>query len=455
MLFDAAVPDTLPGQENQLTNVSSFTTGLHIEDDTQRVGKQIIMLITENQRLVLLNLEDGQVIFNKTLSHLQFPEISAIFETANMKVINNTAYVGSFNGTVYELHVTEDAGNVSVNISTIKLNLFCIPEVFIDKGSDVIAACFGNEISTLYFVNVHSPTERSELKFTKLSDLSNILAVGNVFYFFQNGHLLRGDTSGQRIMESLQGCIQPLLILNRNCCIIIQCPEKSFVFSPPEWSSAPGIRRGEWENKKVYPCYGIGPIPLVFSSDGAAITFYDIRNDFQQTIRVNGTPAVNSILCAWSNDDIVLVYQDLRCDCWIEHKLNSNFEDKNLAHGTLHPLSTSKGNINQNILLFYPDTLQYLLIPSANQVLLDLKSNFFHTDITSNVVLYHNMVFIKAKKKDTGKKGSNKKLSAVSHSWPVYVSVAIIVSLIISGIVFYYLWKRKHRNEVIMRYVAS
>ena len=81
----------------------------------------------------------------------------------------------------------------SVNAST---NLPCITEAITRNVSDVIAACFGNENNTLYIVNVHSPTERSELKFTNTSDLSNILVVDNVFYYAQDNYLFRGDTSG-------------------------------------------------------------------------------------------------------------------------------------------------------------------------------------------------------------------------------------------------------------------
>ena len=425
-------------------------------DTTHIQGKEycLIMMITEDKRMVLL--QDGDEVFNKTLTHIQVPEISAIYETAKMEVINNTAYIGGFNGAVYKLNVTVDAGKVSVNTSTINLNLTCITEVFASNGSSVVAACFDNNASTLYFVNVHSPAERSLLKFTSASDLSNIVVVGKVFYFAQSDKLFRGDTSGQRVVETLEDCTQPWLISHKDHFIIIHCQEKSIVFLPHEWSAAPGIWKGAWKDEKVHPCYGTGTAPLIFSSNRTTITLYDIRNDFRKAIILNGTPDVETITCAQSDDKLVLVYKESQCDCWMKHTLNNQLEYKNstpipFANGMLS-LDTSRGKIDQSVLLFYSDILQYLLVPSTAQTLVDLNSGFAYSHITSKVVLYHGMILeFSRDDSNTGKDESpNDKSFEESHSWtiPLVVgTVVLIVSTVVLGLIFY-TWRRRHRNRI-------
>ena len=431
--------------------------------------KMINVIVTENQRLVLL--QNGHEIYNEMLS-LQIPEISAVYGTATMEVVNNTAYIGGFNGTVYRLHISVDGGHVSVNVSTVELNLPCIPEVFAHTGSSVITACFGHSVNRLYFVNIDSPDENAPLKFTNTSDLSNIVAVNGVFYFAQSNHLFRGDTGGQRVVETLQNCIQPLLLEHKGCCLIIQCPDKSYVFVPPEWGSAPGFWEGSWEDKKPYPCYGVGSVPLIFSYEGAEITFYDIRNNFKHTIKVNGAPDPSTFICVWSNNDPVLFYKEnLRCNCWIRHTMSSNLEYTNSteipsSHGTLRPLSTSKGDIDQGVLLFYPDILRFLMLPSANQVMVDVRTDFVYTNITSRVVLYHGMVHeSKSNNENTGKQETNDKSTRESHDWTAYVAVgvgiAILVMIAVVGSIGYLVWRRhRHRsgnrteitsNEVVVR----
>ena len=169
----------------------------------------ISLMVTENQRLILL--QNGYKIYNKTLPHLRIPEISAVYGTATMEVVNTIAYIGGLNGVVYQLHISIDGGVVSVNVSTLELHLPCTAEVFTNTGSGVITACFGHSVNTLYIINVSSPGERSELKFTNTSDLSNILPVDKAFYYAQSNRLFRGNTSGQKVVETLQNCIQPLL----------------------------------------------------------------------------------------------------------------------------------------------------------------------------------------------------------------------------------------------------
>ena len=442
---------------DQVTNVVDEQDVLLYTQHAQGKEDRMIMIITEDKRMMLL--QDGNEVFNMTLTHMQVPEISAIYGTAKMEVINNTAYIGGFNGTVYELHVTIDAaGNVSVNISTLSLNLPGTTEVFASNGSNVIAACFDNSASTLYIVNVHSPAERSQLKFMSVSDLSNIVVVDNVFYFVQSDKLFRGDTSNQRRVENLQDCIQPWLIRHKNHFIIIHCQGKSIVFLPHEWSSVPGIWKGAWEDEKPYPCYGIGTAPLIFTSNRTAITLYDIRNDFQKTIQLNGTANVETITCAWSNNNLTVVYKESQCDCWIMDTLDDKLEYKNstpipFASGMLHPLSTSRGDIDQSVLIFYSNVLHYLLLPSAVQTLVDMKTGFAYNHITSNVVLYHGMMeFSREDNGNTGKNEPNDKSFEESHSWTVPLVVGItvlIISIVVLGLVSYRIWQRRRRNGII------
>lgn len=430
-------------------DVTSHDT--HVDERTP-----ISLMVTENHRLILL--QNGYEIYNRVLPYLQIPEISAVYGTATMEVINTTAYIGGLDGVVYQLHISIDGGDVSVNVSSLELHLPCTAEVFTNTGSGVITACFGNSVNKLYIINVNSPGERSELKFTNTSDLSNILPIDKAFYYAQSNRLFRGDTSGQRVVETLQNCIQPSLVRHKNCCLIIQCPEKSYVFVPPEWRSAPGIWEGSWEDKKPYPCYGVGSTSYIFSYEGAEITFYDIRNDFKQTIRLGGAPDPTSITCAWNKNDLVLFYKENeRCDCWIRYEMSGNLEYKNSteipsSHGTLDPLSTSKGDIAQSVLLFYPDVLRFLMLPSANQIMIDLRTGFTYTNITSDVILYHGMVFDStSNSKDTGKQGADDKLTRGSDDWTAYVAVgvgmAVLAMIVVVGIISYCVWRHKYRNQ--------
>lgn len=428
------------------------------QDVSQHNAEQILMLISENQTLILL--QNGQEIFTKELPHLQFPKISAVYETANMVVINDTAYVGGSNGTIYKLHIFKDGSKVSVNVSTIDLNLSCTAENFVNDGSGVIAACFGNDINILYIVDVHVPTKTREQNTTNIY-ISNFLPIVNAFYYAESNHLFRADSSGIRVVESWQNCIQPWLILQKYYYIIVHCFEKSFIFVPPELSSGgvPGIRRGEWENNTPYPCHGIGPAPIVFSSNGTAMTFYDINNNFQQTITLNEVPDVTTITCAWSNNDLNLIYRSPRHNSWIKLTLDSNYEYKDsteilFSQGILDPLPTKKGNINQSTLLFYADDLCYLLIPSENQNLLDLKKDYVYPNITNSVVLYHNMISFKAKGNDTIAEEVTKKSTSItaSYIWGIAIIVGIVsLAIVVAGIVFYRVWQHKHRNGITER----
>ena len=435
-------------------------------DEQGKRVENLILIITQDKEVTLL--QEGHQIYSKKFSDLLFPEISAIHNIARMQVVNNTAYIGSFNGTIYKLHVSIDTGNVSVNLSTVRLNLPGITEVLTNNGPNVSAACFANKTNMLYLVNVHSPSERSELPFSQASDLSNILDVKNVFYLAQTNNLFRADTNSQpRVAEKLQDCIQPKLIKHKDCGIIIHCQNMSIYFIPEEWNACgiPGIYRGPWQDKKPFPCHNIGTAPRIFSSNGTAITFYDIRNDFQKTVKLNGTVDVNTITCAWINNDIVLVYKENQeCNCWLLHTLNNKLEHKNLtiislAKGKLHPLSTRKGNVDQKVLLFYANhNLQYLLLPFENQTLLDLKTGFSYGNITNRVVLYNGMIFDPTSGGGgTGKKNPTDNSSEESDSWVTYVIVVGIVVFItitlvaILGPVSYHAWQRRRENVIILR----
>ena len=229
------------------------------------------------------------------------------------------------------------------------------------------------------------------------------------------------------------------------------------MFVPPELSSLPGIRKGIWEDKKIYPCHGNGSAPLIFSVNRTrltGVTIFDIRTDFKSTIILDGSPDVSTITCAWSNNDLVLFYKENTCDCWIRYTMNNNLELKDstevlLSQGALHPLSTSKGDIDQSVLIFY---LDFLMLPSENQVMVDLKTGLFYTNITNNVVLYHSMIFesSKADGSETGKKGSTDTPTKKSHSWTVYVGVAatvLIMSISVIGIVSYYYVRQRRQHR--------
>ena len=151
--------------------------------------------------------------------------------------------------------------------------------------------------------------------------------------------------------------------------------------------------------------------------------------------------------------------------------MSNNLEYKNSteipsSHGTLHPLSTSKGDINQSVLLFYPDVLHFLMLPSANQVMVDVRTDFVYTNITSSVMLYHGMVReSKSHNENTGKLETNDKSTRESHDWTVYIAVgvgiAVLAMIAVVGIIGY-LVRRRHRrrngyiieitsNEVVVR----
>ena len=143
----------------------------------------------------------------------------------------------------------------------------------------------------------------------------------------------------------------------------------------------------------------------------------------------------------------------------MKHTLNNKLEYKNStpipsANGMLHPLSTSKGDIDQSVFLFYSDVPQYLLLPSTVQTLLDLKTGFVHSHITSNVVLYHGMILQSTREddSDTGKDRPNNKSSAEkSNGWTVIlvVGIVILISVVVLGLVSY-IWRRRHRNAVVV-----
>ena len=147
--------------------------------------------------------------------------------------------------------------------------------------------------------------------------------------------------------------------------------------------------------------------------------------------------------------------------------MNNRLEYKNSvillsAYGKLHPLSTRKGDVDQKVLQFYPDdNLQYLLLPSENQTLLDLKTGFSYGDITNRVVLYNGMIFDHPKSEGGGtrKKTPIDKSSEESDSWVNHVIVVVVIIVVfitlilvaILGSVSYRACKRRHGNAVMLR----
>ena len=79
--------------EFTLTNTANGLEALDgpASDVQGKREENLILIITEDKEVTIL--QEGDEIFNETFPDLLFPKISAIYETARMKVINNTAYI--------------------------------------------------------------------------------------------------------------------------------------------------------------------------------------------------------------------------------------------------------------------------------------------------------------------------------------------------------------------------
>ena len=422
-----------------------------------------IMLASDNS--ILIFDANARTILNQTFPHMKqrLPIKSGLNGFASMAVVNGVAYIGGFNGTIYLLKLpveslstegsklSEDA-NAEVNVSNITLPFHCIAEAFTYTTTNgVIAACFNNNNSILYIVNVHSPSEKRELQFTSKSDLSNILPVGEAFYFVQHNHLLRADitsTGGPTQVETLENCRQAQLMMNRYYYIVIHCKERSHVYVPLEWRKTsgmtPGMKYGAWKNSNVElkPCHGIGFALLVLSVNDATVTLYDPRNDFKTNIILPGDPNTIDLTCTWNGSYLTLMYNDETCNCWKEHQLSEQYLNVTssiipYSEGTLAPLVVDNRTISQGVLLFHPT---YYLLPSARQVFLDLRKNVTHPMITEDVVVYHAGIY-----SQNPEPGINDEVTTdsgeTSHThWQVYTGVGVALALVLTvfGVVAYW-----------------
>lgn len=410
------------------------------------------VLLESNGFVVILDAK-GRTVCNQTFPHIdQLPIKSALYQLARMTVVADTAYIGGRDGIIFVLtlpmeflkvadgsDIGESEGTddkLEVIVSNITLPYFCIAEVFTYTADGVITACFNHTDNMLYIVNLHTPSDKSEIPFTPESDLSNLLPVGEVFYYVQHGHLLRADVArGGTQVATLPNCDQAWLEMNEYHYIIIQCENKSFLYVPQEWSDADGIKYGAWKNRDVQlePCHGIGFVSFVFSVDGTMVTLYNTLNNFKIRIELSGNPDRNTLTCTW-NGNLTFIYRDTSCNCWRQHQITEGYVNETssiipFSEGTLPPLVT---NVNQSVLLLHPT---YLLIPSRHQVLLDLYNNVSYPTITDNTVLYYAGIYAirSVDAIDDVKTVSDDGIedSSTGTQWPVYLAVTVVIVVVV------------------------
>ena len=414
------------------------------------------ILLTNTSRILVHDI-NGKMIINQTFQHIeQLPVKSALHQTARMTVTDENAYIGGFDGIIFVLSSptkfiesastvnNNPSADVHVSVSNISLGIPCVPEVFTHTSNGVTTACFNNTDSILYIVNIHDPSDKSELSFTANSDLSNVLPAGDVFYFVQHGHLLRGDVpNGQTQMAVLENCHQAWLEMNEHHYIVIQCMDKSYLYVPEEWNSAAyGIKYGAWKNRnvKLRPCHGDGFASVVFSVNGTTVTIYDVRNDFTKDITLTGIPDANALTCTWNNNHLTFLYEDSSCDCWRQYQLAEQYVNATssiipYSEGMLPPLVTQNSPVNQEVLLFHPT---YFLLPSAHQIFVDLYRNVTHPMITDDVVIYHAGIYSARGDDETVIKNvpnDDTEGASTGIHWGVYLVVVVVAIMMIMVLV--------------------
>ena len=441
--------------------VSASGADRHSDNRAILIGS---ILLTDTSRILVYDIK-GKMIVNETFPHIeQLPLKSAVHQTARMLVTEKAAYIGGYDGIIFIVTLSteliesvsamgggESVSSAEVTVTNTTLPFSCIPEVFTLTAEGLITACFSHSDSILYIVNVHEPWYKSELLFTANSDLSNILPVGDVFYFVQHGHLFRADVPrGQTQVAVLENCQSAWLDMNQYHYIIIQCTDRSYLHVPKEWNTdAPGIKDGAWKHRNIVlrPCHGDGFASVVFSVDGTTLTIYDVRNDFWKgNITLTGTPDASTLTCTWSNDHLTFLYEDLSCRCWRQYQLTEQYINETssiipYSEGMLPPLVTGNSRVNQDVLLFHPT---YLLVPSTHQLFVDLNNNVTHPMITDDVVIYHAGIYSirdieTGDPKNTSDDGAED--TSTSVHWAVYLAVAvaivIIMVFVITGLVAY------------------
>ena len=419
------------------------------------------ILLTAAGRILILDTE-GRLVVNQTFPHMEhLPLKSAMssYQTARMAVINGFAYIGGGHGVIYLIKLPVDyldtvstgAGSYldgkytkALNVSNITLPYPCIVEMFTYTQTDgVIAACFDNTNSTLYVVNVHSPSRSSMLQFTSGTDFSNVLQVDDAFYFVQHDQLFRADlTRGETAVKTLQYCGQAWLKKNEGYAIIIDCTNtsRSIVYVPQEWSSADGIKHGGWTYENVYleSCYSTH---FIFSVDEKTVTLYDIRNDFKTKVTLKRNPETETLRCSGNDSNLVLINQDRNFSCWIQHPLTGQHQIETFkfipySEGTLPPLAVGHSVLRQNPLLLHGTKF---LLPAKHQLLFDPQNNIVHDKITNDVVVFHAAIskqgspdgpMVKPVPNDD--QGNNS-----GAQWPIYVVVVlalVVVFIFIGGV---------------------
>ena len=451
-----------------------FFAGLFIRGTLSTDGGSSEMigsiLLTARGRILLFDA-DETLLVNQTFPHMEsLPVKSAMsrYQTARMTVIKNFAYIGGRDGVIYRIKLPVDyldavstgasshlAGKYveSLNIFNITLPFSCIVEVFTYTQADgVIAACFNNTNSTLYIVNIHSPSHSSVLNFMHGTDFSNVLPVGDAFYFVQRGQLFRADiTRGETPVKTLQYCGQAWLEKNEGYAIIIDCEgtSMSIVYVPQEWSSAYAIKHGGWENENVYlrPCYDTN---FAFSVDKTTVTLYDIRNDFKTKVALAGNPDIETLICSRNGSNLVLINHDKNCNCWQQHSLTEQYQIETLkiipySEGMLPPLAVGKNIVSQNPLLFNPTKF---LLPAEQQLFFDPHNNIVHPKITDDTVVFH--AGIPANTQDSPivkpiSSNNDPENNSGTHVLVYVLVVLVLLILVMAGIFLVYIYKKRKR----------
>lgn len=445
------------------TIVVGVITGALDAEYSQMIGS---FLLTASGRMLIFDVNQKLAV-NQTFSHMEeLPLKSAIWQSAMISVVNSVAYIGGRNGTAYLLALPTDylakvsagssdlAAEPRVTVTNITLPLSCIIEAFSHTADGVNAACFSNANSTLYIVNLHSPSDKTILQFTPRTDFSNVVPVGDAFYFVQHGHLLRADiTRGETQVATLEHCGQAWITTNEHYNIVIECENTSFVYVPPELSDAYGIKYGAWKNRDEYlrPCHGT---TFVFSVDDTMVTIYDYRNDFNRRITLTGNPDTTTSVCTQNDGNLTLMNRDKTCDCWIQHLLTEQFEIKAsnfIPHskGTLPQLPVGNNRtVPQSPLVFQPT---FFLLPATHQFFFDVQNNITHPMITDDIVVFHAGIYsVNNRNSGNGNvKPADSNDDPVRDSndkqWPLYVVVPVALILVILVVLVLVLaYQQKH-----------
>jgi len=379
---------------------------------------------------------------------------SALNGFAAMSVINDASYIGGIDGTVYKIHVSSSAepsvDQFSMSFSNISLGKPCHTEIIIDDGG-ATAICFSNVENTIYFINVLTASVLREHSFGETDFISNIVKLGNdkVCYVHNNSLFKANVKEGRTLIGSIQNCDYPTLILSENHYIILNCAESTTeVYVPLEWSRSTdtfGIRKGAWKNGnqiiRLHPCHGTGFATLVYSRQtDSVVTFYNIYNDFEHSVLLNGTPN-ETLTCILEEKYLKLIAKDGSCDCWMVHVLDEDFNYFAFfpiphSNGDLLPVVINNETINQDVLIFQEyGHVKYVIIPSTKQVLYNVATNTSLSNITDDVILYHELARVRPSNTDNKQQSTSSPTE--NGNWRIYVGVAIPVAVILTILIIH------------------